>query len=254
MNHTASAISPARFATALLTQTGGRANNEDRAGFAMAGEMGCWVVADGLGGHRHGDIAAETALSAMLDAFRAQPEASPAALRALLAAGQSALHTRQSQRSELARMRTTAVVLLADARHACWAHAGDSRLYLFRDGRICARTRDHSVAQTLVNLGELDEAALRHDPDRSKLLRDLGGAGPVRASITEMPTLLLAGDVFLLCSDGFWEPLLEQAMEAALTPAIALPDWLDTLAAQLADRADPGQDNYTALAVRVVQD
>ncbi|MFM8333808.1 MAG: PP2C family protein-serine/threonine phosphatase [Candidatus Methylumidiphilus sp.] len=241
-----------RFATALLTQTGCRASNEDRAGFAMVGEVGCWLVADGLGGHRHGNIAAETALSAMLDAFRAKPEASPQTLRALLAAGQSALHMLQARRPELARMRTTAVALLADARHACWAHAGDSRLYLFRDGRICARTRDHSVAQTLVNLGELDEAALRQDPDRSRLLRDLGGAGPVRATVTETPTILSAGDVFLLCSDGFWEPLPEQAMEAALTPAIALPDWLDTLAAQLTARADPKQDNYTALAVRVL--
>lgn len=240
------------FETALLTHPGTRPNNEDRADYINAQGLGCWVVADGLGGHAHGEVAAEAAVEGILAAFRMQPECSLNALRRLLDAGQAAVQQQQQlpppDRSD---MRTTAVILLADSAQACWAHAGDSRLYLFRGGQVSTRTRDHSVAQALVSSGELAEEALRHDRERSLLLRDLGAPGPVRATIVEHALALEPGDVFLLCTDGFWEPLLEPAMEAALSPDIGMEAWLKALFRQIEDFTDPGQDNYTALAVRV---
>jgi len=241
-----------RFETALLTQTGKRPNNQDRAGYEIAKGVGCWVVADGLGGHKYGEAAAEAAVEGIFHGFRAHPECSPRSLRKLLEEGQAAVHRRQEASApDRSDMRTTAVILLADESKACWAHAGDSRLYLFRRGQVFTRTRDHSVAQALVHSGEMEEAALRHDPDRSRLLRDLGAPGPVRASAQEQSLALETGDVFLLCTDGFWEPVLEAVMEAALSSGIAMEAWLRRLAGVIDDLADPGQDNYTALAVRV---
>lgn len=239
------------FETALLTRAGRRSGNEDRAGFAIVDGCGCWAVADGLGGHPHGEVAAEAAVDGILQAFRAAPRLSPVVLRDCLAAGQTAVQRRQRQDPELDGMRTTAVVLLAEPAQACWGHVGDSRLYLFREGQAIARTLDHSVAQALVSGGELDESALRHDPERSRLLRNLGGPGPVRASITGHPVPLVPGDVFLLCTDGFWEPLLEPVMEAALCSAVTMSAWLGRLAELVEACDDPAQDNYTALAVRV---
>lgn len=242
---------PAPFETAHLTRKGRRSDNEDRAGFEVVGGCGCWVMADGLGGHPYGEVAAELAVDGVLKAFRANPRLSPEILRDCLAAGQAAVQSRQRQNPAMAEMRTTAVVLLAESAQACWGHVGDSRLYLFRDGRAVTRTLDHSIAQALVSIGEIEESALRHDPDRSRLLRNMGGPGPLRASVLGNAVPLDPGDVFLLCSDGFWEPLLEPVMEGALSPATTMRAWLERLAGLIEAYGDPSQDNYTALAVRI---
>lgn len=238
------------FETGLLTRIGTRPINEDRADFDFKQGIGCWVLADGLGGHQDGEVAAEVAVQGVLAAFRAHPECSPQALRELLNAGQAAVLEQQQASPNSSNMRTTIVVLLADSTQACWAHAGDSRLYLFRGRHLLTRTHDHSVGQVLVDSGELEAAALRHDPERSQLLRNLGRPGVLRATITEQSFPLKPGDVFLLCSDGFWEPLLETIMESALATDLSMDCWLRWLAQIIEDWADPAQDNYTALAIR----
>ena len=245
-----------QFRTGERTAPHGRAKNEDALGhLVLPGPQGCWVVADGLGGHGGGEVAAQMAVAAILASFRSRPVVSHDNLARHLVAAQQAILTKQEQSPPLAFMRTTVVVLLADGQAAIWGHMGDSRLYRFRGGQVAFQTKDHSVPQALAAGGRIKPEEIRYHEDRSRLLRAMGEADSFRPDIMPAPSPLKAGDVFLLCSDGFWEYVLEREMEAELSQAAEPLAWLQGLEARLLSRARryPGKkhDNYTGLAVFV---
>ena len=222
-------MSPLRIATASVSRPGGRAVNEDACGHGD----GCWVVADGLGGHGGGEVAAGIAVDTVLAAAAQQPLIDEGALTQALLAADAAIQARQETDPRLERMRTTAVVLASDARVALWAHLGDSRLYHLRDGRIRFQTFDHSEPQALVRAGEISAAEVRYHEDRNRLLRSLGNDKPPRPTLAEEPLTLMPGDAFLLCTDGFWEYVTEPEMEVTLAKSASPEQWLENMAAVL---------------------
>jgi PPM family protein phosphatase len=238
------------FATDRITRVGGRQNNEDACGDLWLGNAGCWVVADGLGGHRGGETASSLAVQAVLSSFQANPEFSTTALRQHLEAAQQAILKAQKEEPNLAGMRTTIVVLITDSLHALWAHVGDSRLYCLDAGRIAFRTKDHSVVQAMVSAGELSPREIRHHEDRNRLLRCLGNSnGDLRPEFLPQDRTLYRGTTFLLCTDGFWENISEAEMEVDLAKADSPRDWLAKMETRLLERTTEDSDNYTAVAV-----
>jgi serine/threonine protein phosphatase PrpC len=153
-------------------------------------------------------------------------------------------------------MRTTFVLLLADpdAGTALWGHAGDSRLYHFRDGAILNRTKDHSVVQALVDAGELAPEEMRDHDASHRILRALGDTDDANPDVTDTPVSLRPGDAFLLCSDGFWEGVTEDQMLDAWAGVDGPEAWIDAMTTPLEADADEEQDNYTAVAVLVGED
>ncbi len=185
---------------AKLTGIGKRFENQDAMGI---GRWGAWLVAgvfDGLGGHSGGKIAAESACKA---AFEAEGN-----VRERLAAANLAV-VRSQKSTGLISMRTTAVLLMVDEEHARWAHCGDSRLYRVRDGEVAQLTLDHSVPQALVRQGEIRPEDIRKHEDRSRVTRALG-TNDLR--MDDGDDAALPGDLYLLVSDGFWEPVDEAAI------------------------------------------
>jgi serine/threonine protein phosphatase PrpC len=238
------------FTTDRITRVGGRQQNEDACGDLLLNDVGCWVVADGLGGHRGGETASSLAVQAVLASFRANPQPSVSALQAHVDAAQQAVVRVQKEQPGLLGMRTTLVVLIADSRQALWAHVGDSRLYCLDSGRIAFCTKDHSVVQAMVNAGELSPREARHDENRNRLLRSLGNSnGNVRAELVDQPRTLYKGTAFLLCTDGFWENVLETEMEIDFAKADIPRDWLGKMETRLLERTTDNSDNYTAMAV-----
>ena len=237
-----------RFDTAALTRAGAREVNEDACHF----RDGCWVVADGLGGHGGGEVASQLAVDGFLATWDPRAPLTAAALTTGLAAAAAAIHARQAQDARLSGMRTTLVALASDGETALWAHVGDSRLYILRDGRVHFQTADHSVPQALVRAGELTPAEVRHHPDRNRLLRVVGDGKPLRPDLAASPFAVRPGDAFLLCSDGLWESVTEGEMEVALAKATDAADWVQHMELCLRRRAAPSQDNYTALAILAV--
>ncbi len=233
----------------MITHAGGRSRNEDSCNFLLRPGIGCWALADGLGGFAGGETASQLALETLLKAFARTPELSAQALAQYIDEANQALRQLQKSQPEMARMATTLVVLLCGEHEALWAHVGDSRLYHFRSGRLQSRTRDHSVAQALVEAGDIRTSEIRFHPDRSRLRRSLGQGDQCAATLVESPLSISPEDAFLLCSDGFWEHVLEIEMEAELCKAASPDEWLQGMSRRLRRRVEKDHDNYTAVAV-----
>lgn len=174
------------------------------------------VVADGMGGHTGGILAAQQVIHTArnnLETFVPHKESA----RSLLESSINEAHTliKASRFLNEKDPHSTVVMLLLQPGNASWAHCGDSRFYLFRDNCVALRTTDHSyVAQLVVQRKITPEQALIH-PNRNILLTSLGGAEQPRVSFGETDRLQ-AGDTFLLCSDGLWSSFTDQELAWAI--------------------------------------
>ena len=234
----------------IFTDKGGREVNEDCAAAVSSGGRYCFILCDGLGGHGMGGRASSLVTKALSDCFKASGSIGEFAKAALEKANDELLKAQRSDARQR-EMRATAVVLCIDGDRGTVLHIGDSRLYRFRKGRVISRTTDHSLPQMLCLAGEISEEEIRSHPDRSRLLRALGDdAEELRYERTDFE--VQAGDAFLLCSDGLWEPVTEAEMERLLADTGKAKKWLARLAG-LARANSSGRvmDNYTAVAVTV---
>ena len=209
------------FAYCPFTDPGGRETNEDSfdAIVSQNGRHACIVLADGLGGHRGGQVASRLAVEAILSKMKDLTEWEVEQyLNQSIQTANKAVLREASSNGFLEGMGTTCVILTILKRRAYWAHVGDSRLYLFRDGRLITRTRDHSVVQLLVDMGDIgvDEAA--NHIDRNKLIKSLGGQPDIKPEIMCRGMTLQPGDVILLCSDGFWGQVNDKWLQKVLFP------------------------------------
>ena len=237
------------------SRIGKRPYQQDRLGHWHTKDALFLALADGMGGHAHGDVAAQITLDCLGGAFRSEAKpriADPDRFLFNIISRAHAMILHQTQRLGLAQdaassPRTTVVACLVQDGYAYWSFVGDSRLYVLRDGRILARTRDHTPVQMLIDAGRIREEAAAAHPDRNKLLQCLGGPRPPRVEPTAHARLA-EDDVMLLCSDGFWGPLTQrQLLMGMLGKDLkkALPE-LITLAET---RAGPRCDNISVLAI-----
>lgn len=245
-------MSALHYTTATLSRAGGREYNEDALGFresAVAG--GCWVLADGLGGHGGGEVASRLAVETLLHGCESETPCDAAQIHSVLEQVERTIRTTQQSDPRLRQMRATLTALFCHADQALWVHIGDTRLYHLRAGRIRFQTADHSVPWALLRAGEITRAEVRHHEDRNRLLRTLGNDKPLRPEILAQPEPLQAGDAFLLCSDGFWEYVSETEMEVALCKSSSPEAWLQQMELIVLQRSADDHDNYSALGVWV---
>ena len=233
------------------TRVGKRPYNQDRLGYWRTPEAVLLVLADGMGGHAHGEVAAELTMRHIAAAFRrdAKPRLANPDLFLFRAVGRShGMLLREARQLGLADTpRTTVVACVVQEGHAYWSHIGDSRLYLLRKGQVHARTRDHTLVQQLVDEGRLQEDEVGMHPERNRLLQCLGGVQTPRVEPTAA-TRLERDDILLLCSDGFWGPLTRRQLLDGFAGA-ALGDAIPQLAARAEARGGPGCDNVSVLAL-----
>jgi serine/threonine protein phosphatase PrpC len=204
------------------------------------------VIADGMGGHMEGALGAEAVIEAarrfVRDRRRLFVEQPEEALTQLCQQCQSNL----TAASALAH--STVVALWLHKDQAYWMHIGDSRLYHLREGKRLLRTRDHSVAQMLMELGEISEDEIASHPDQNRLYRSLGGDESPKPELGRGH--VRRGDLFVICSDGFWEHVNEtEAWEASL-PAGDLAAAAADLVTLATARGGARADNATLVLVR----
>lgn len=236
-----------QFAT--YTNHGTREVNEDSFGTAASGASYCFVVADGLGGHGGGDVASRCAVETVCRRF-VSDGFSDHFFEDAFRAAQDAIIAKQEQTEKTAQMKTTLVIAVLHEGKTYYAHVGDSRMYLFRNGRYKLRSIDHSVPQMLVLSRQIREAEIRHHPDRNKLMRVMGVRGET-PKYEEGQTIKNSGaQALLLCTDGFWELIDEKAMAETLRRSNSPDMWLEHMSGIIRDNGKESEmDNFTAIAV-----
>lgn len=234
------------------SRIGKRANNEDRVAYCYSRDALLMVVADGMGGHYYGEVAAQIAVQTLTEAF--SREAKPRIDDPFLFLQTGLLNAHRgivdfAGRHRLADSpRTTCVACIVQNSVAHWAHSGDSRLYLMRNGRIVMQTRDHSRVRLLFDQGMISEEQMIGHPDRNKIYGCLGGKQNPQIDFSRKATLE-EGDVLVLCTDGVWSSLSADRLALAFKsadPLRAVPDLL----AEAEARGGPTADNLSIIAVR----
>jgi serine/threonine protein phosphatase PrpC len=240
-----------KFSIAQETRIGQRRQNQDRIAHWRTPECLLLAVADGLGGHAYGDVAAQMAIELLGEAFAREAKPKIAEPGAFLFRAFGAAHTAILREADKRRLddtpRTVLVACIIQDGRVCWTHVGDSRLYLLRQGRILHRTRDHTLVQQLIDEGRIREEAVASHPERNRLLQCIGGYQAPRPDPASSAPLE-KGDLLVLCSDGFWGPLTQRhILHALLTRPLerAIPELVDLAEA----RAGGHSDNISVVAL-----
>ncbi|MCI5752630.1 MAG: serine/threonine-protein phosphatase [Oscillospiraceae bacterium] len=230
------------FDTSKYTNPGGREINED----SMLCKNGVWIVADGLGGHADGEKASAEAIRYFEE--NCCGDYTEQRVNELLEGANAAVCRLNGPG------RSTAAAAFAENGVFRMANVGDSRVYYFRDGKIIAQTKDHSVCQASVDMGMMTADEIRSSEDRSGLLKVLGNENSLNIKKPYPPIDIQSGDAFLVCSDGFWEYVLESEMEADLLKSDSADTWMSHMLKRHLIRAQNHGDNYTVICGFIYRD
>ena len=241
------------FSIHQASHIGNRKFNQDRAAYAYSNDALLLVLADGMGGHMHGELAAALTIETFVESFgrHAQPRIGDP--EEFISSTMSYSHERimrlPHDRSMGGFPGTTCVAVLIQDGMIYWGHAGDSRFYLLRNGEVSIRTKDHSAVQRWVDAGMLSAEEARRHPQRNQITNCLGG---IEGTFYVEPggvAALQSGDVILLGSDGLWGPFSDEELVAAFA-AGDIVNVLDSLIANALVRERGHSDNVTGIAVR----
>ncbi|MDM7948303.1 protein phosphatase 2C domain-containing protein [Hydrogenophaga sp.] len=235
-----------KFSVYQISRQGGRERNEDRMGYAYTREAGLFVLADGMGGHPEGAMAAQLALQTFSAYFQKAANPTVKEVPEFLSSATMAAHHQiiryASEKGMLDTPRTTLVAAVMERNHVHWVHCGDSRLYIVRDGALVTRTRDHSYMEQQAHLGR----ATQHI-NRNILFTCLGSPAKPVFDLSG-PLQLQQGDRVLLCSDGLWGTVTDEEIVNELSRR-TLDQSVPELVEMALKRGGARCDNVTVLAM-----
>ncbi len=242
------------YETAQSSLLGDRKSNQDRGLILESPDSILLALADGMGGHPKGEMAAQILMDTSRKAFLTsrKPISNPRVfLSGLMDMTHQQILSYGLDQTPQIEPRTTAVLCLVQENKVYWAHIGDSRLYLMRDGVIRLRTDDHSYVEHLRQQGIISTAQTHTHKFRNYVTRCLGGSNNHPIAEFGGPDQLEEGDTILLCSDGFWSALPERPLVDALYKSTRpLKSTINTLSGEAEKNSNPESDNVTVIALR----
>ena len=242
-----------KFAVYQTSQIGGRNYNQDRVAYAYTNDALLMVLADGMGGHTYGEIAAQIAIHTFMQTFALMAQPNIPDPETFLRITMKSCHEaiiQYAKSNELAgNPGTTCVAALVQNGKVNWAHAGDSRCYLLRNREVVNVTRDHSIVQQWADWGLISKEEMKTHPDRNKITNCLGGVDDLHVEMSPYISVQ-SGDVLLLCSDGLWGPLSNEEIAQGLTGG-DLPESIGKLIEVALLREQERADNTTVVVARL---
>jgi serine/threonine protein phosphatase PrpC len=235
----------------MTNRLGNRTSNQDRIKILHAHGCVLLLLADGMGGHSGGDLAAQEMIDSIARSFYGQllPTNYPENFlsKAVKQAHADIVKLGNLQTPPI-QPRTTCVACLIQGQSACWAHVGDSRLYMIRDKQILTRTRDHTYVEDLYQHKAITEKEMLTHPMRNYVTQCLGGDPQPPPVTLSRHDDLQPGDIFLLCSDGLWGALPEREWLSVLARK-PLEEALVEIAALAERMSYPHSDNISIVAI-----
>jgi PPM family protein phosphatase len=231
----------------------GRKRSQNQDSISSRAELGLFVVADGMGGHRGGETASAMAVVAIpqvVESAQADPNWEPRQVisHAIRKANET-IYSRSQHDPSLQGMGTTSVALLFKDNTLTIGHVGDSRAYFIRDGGIWQITRDHSLVQEKLRAGIISRAEVKTDRMKNVITRSVGFEPAVNVDVYEMETR--PGDRFLICSDGLSglvedRQILELVNQTLDNPQHSVQELI------AAANANGGDDNISTIVVEIL--
>jgi PPM family protein phosphatase len=239
-----------KFTIYQSSRQGPRAYNQDRVAYSYSKDALLTVLADGMGGHSHGEVAAQLAVNVLTESFQRMALPVLANPFKFLSEHIRQVHDAIDRHALLNDMPeapcTTIVATIVQHDMLYCAHAGDSRLYHFRNGKLLFRTEDHSHVQVLVHQGLISKEQMLTHPERNKIYNCIGGEIPPQIELAQKRPVQ-EGDVILLCTDGLWSLLEENEMAEILQYGV-VTDTMPVLFGLAEARTEKTGDNMSAIA------
>jgi serine/threonine protein phosphatase PrpC len=238
-----------KFSVFQISRKGGREKNEDRMGYCYTNSSALFLLADGMGGHPDGEVAAQLALQTISALYQKEAKPELPDVKGFFNTAIMAAHRQILRYAADGGLndtpRTTLVAAVVQGGVAHWAHCGDSRLYFVRAGEMLARTRDHSYLEQRRDTRRQPE--LPEGINRNVLFTCLGSPTRPVFDVTG-PVPLQQGDKMLLCSDGLWGSLDDVDIVYHLgqkTVSVAAPELVERALL----KAGPSSDNVTLVSM-----
>jgi len=225
----------------------GRARQRNEDSYLLRDPL--FAVADGMGGHRGGDVASSLSVETVSDVDLPEEGSFPVLVEQIKRANQAVLERGEADRT-LRGMGTTFTAILVEGDKAHVAHVGDSRAYRLHDGALQQLTEDHTLVQRMVREGKLRPDQARHHPQRNIITRGLGVDDDLEVEELTLP--LLGGDRLVICSDGLSGMLDDDQIQGILADHPDPQAAADALV-EAANEAG-GEDNITVIVLDVVED
>jgi serine/threonine protein phosphatase PrpC len=243
-----------KYQLGKANRLGNRTTNQDRFAVVEHPRSVLLVLADGMGGHEGGLLAASTLVVRFTDVFKSAPSPLP---DPRLFLHESFMHAHHAivdvgaNQNPPITPRTTGVACIVQNGMAFIAHIGDSRCYVLRGGKVVTRTRDHTQVEELLAQGKLDEKRARNDRRRNQLTRCVGGnATKTHEATLGEPVKLEPNDILLLCSDGLWGSIGDDELAVHFGENAPLAALADQIAGKAETKTYPKSDNISLVAMR----
>lgn len=248
-----------KLALTGLCKQGGREYNQDFIASSANGMNACLVVCDGLGSYVGSEVASRLCASRIIDSYERVLEVGGERafetdyVRSYVQSAHAFVADFKEEHPEIRSSCTTVACVVTDGNRTVISHIGDTRVYMFRNNTLVFQTKDHSLSQIAVDMGQIKLRDIRTHKDQNKLTRVLGNEYFTEPDCDVDDEPLNVGDAFILCTDGFWEYVYEEEMEEDLASSNGNPEEaLKKMEKRLLSRVNKYNDNYSAIVAIVV--
>lgn len=249
-----------KLLTSSICKQGGREYNQDYLDQKVESDGACLVVCDGLGSYYGSEVASRICATKIIDAY-AQVKSvdkgrvvKPEYSQSFIQSAHNCVVDEKERNPKIRSSCTTVACVITDFDSTVISHIGDTRVYFFKNNKLHFQTKDHSLSQISVELGKIPLRDIRNDKDQNKLTRVLGSDYYIPPDCDIYNAPLVPGDSFILCTDGFWEYIYEEEMEADLASSATPEEAVLKMEQRLLARVTKFNDNYSAIVAMIKED